>query len=181
MFHRTQRLFLRPVFPDDWEAIFAGIADETVVRNLAKAPWPYRPKDAKAFAARGQDPSLPSFIVTEPTARGERLIGSAGLGEDAGEVEVGYWIAREYWGRGYASEALAGVIEVARMLGLDRLTAGHFLDNPASGRVLEKNGFTPTGRVMPRFSCGRGKESLVRQYERLLGAGMASGDEPQAA
>lgn len=49
MFHRTQRLFLRPVFPEDWEAIFVGIADEGVVRNLARAPWPYRADDARHF------------------------------------------------------------------------------------------------------------------------------------
>ena len=41
MFFRSERLFLRPVWPEDWQAILNGIADEAVVRNLARAPWPY--------------------------------------------------------------------------------------------------------------------------------------------
>ena len=40
MFFRSERLFLRPVWPEDWQAILNGIADEAVVRNLARAPWP---------------------------------------------------------------------------------------------------------------------------------------------
>lgn len=172
MFHRTQRLFLRPAFPDDREAIMLGIADETVVRNLAKAPWPYRAQDAREFAARGRDPALPAFIVTQPADSGDSPIGCAGLSLDAdaseGEIEVGYWIARPYWGQGYATEALRGVVQVAGMLGIERLTARHFLDNPASGRVLEKNGFSPTGQVVLRYSCGRGMKSPVRQFELSL-------------
>ena len=41
MFHRTERLLLRPAWPEDWEMILWGIGDERVVRNLARAPWPY--------------------------------------------------------------------------------------------------------------------------------------------
>ena len=159
MFHVTERLLLRPAWPEDADALCNGIADHGVVRNLATAPWPYRPSDAREFIARAQDPMAPRFLMTLPGADGSRVIGAVGLGKTETGVELGYWIARPYWGRGYATEAARGVIEIARLLGHDGLEAGHFVDNPASGRVLRKLGFRPTGKVVPRFSCGRGEEA----------------------
>lgn len=50
MFARTQRLLLRPVWPEDAEALFAAINDERIVCNLSRAPWPYTPEDAREFA-----------------------------------------------------------------------------------------------------------------------------------
>jgi RimJ/RimL family protein N-acetyltransferase len=158
MFHVTQRLLLRPAWPEDWEALFGGIADQGVVRNLARAPWPYLPEHAREFVARGQDPRMPNFLMTLPGPQGSQIIGSIGFGETTSGVEIGYWIARPYWGQGYATEAGRGLLEVARLLGFERLEAGHFLDNPASGRVLRKLGFQPTGKVAKRFSCARGEE-----------------------
>lgn len=165
MFHRSERLFLRPAFPEDCHAILAGINDKAIACNLARAPWPYTLDDARAFAALPQDPYLPHFLVTLP---GVGVIGSAGLGEHAtefgAEPELGYWIAREHWGQGYATEAAASVLEIARTLGHTRLTAGHFADNPASGRVLRKLGFVPTGQVRRRFSLARGAETDSVEY-----------------
>ena len=72
----------------------------------------------------------------------------------------------EAWGRGYATEAGRAVVEIARhALGLKRLHAGYFLDNPASGRVLEKLCSRPSGRVVPRFSKARGVEVACALYE----------------
>jgi RimJ/RimL family protein N-acetyltransferase len=59
-------------------------------------------------------------------------------------------IGRPFWGRGFATEASLALIDIARGLGLPRLEASHFLDNPASARVLEKLGFEPMGIVAPR-------------------------------
>jgi RimJ/RimL family protein N-acetyltransferase len=81
-------------------------------------------------------------------------------------LELGYWIARRHWGRGFATEAGRAVLETARhSLRLKRLGASHFLDNPASGRVLEKLGFKPTGRIVPHYSAGRGEAAPSRQFE----------------
>ncbi len=167
MFHRSERLFLRPGFPEDWKAIYAGIASQDIVRNLASASWPYAEEDAKAFAMRHQDSWVPHFCVTLP---GEGIIGSAGLGYDlaTGEVQIGYWIAREFRGRGYAPEAVRGVLEVARAIGHRRVTASHFVDNPASGRVLQKAGFRRTGEIRPGYSLARRGHDLVACYEIVL-------------
>lgn len=138
--------------------ILWGIGDERIVRNLAKAPWPYLPDHAREFARQGQDSRYPSFLLTLPAEQGSRLIGCAGLGAmPDGGAELGYWIARPHWGRGYATEGARGVLEVARLLGHRRIEGGHYLDNPASGKVLRKLGFQPTRQVKPRDCLARGE------------------------
>lgn len=155
MFHVTERLLLRPAWPEDWAEILAGVGEEAIARNLARVPWPYGEADARWFASQPQDPCLPNFLVVE--SESGRVVGSCGLGTNKGEPEIGYWFARDAWGRGYATEAALGVLEIARLLGVRRLTAGHMADNPASGRVLRKLGFRPTGTAR-RFSLARGYE-----------------------
>jgi RimJ/RimL family protein N-acetyltransferase len=163
MFARTERLLLRPGWAEDAPALAAAIADEMIVRNLATAPWPYRLRDAEAFLAQPRDPVLPSFLIFERTDGAPSLVGSCGLGRrPSGAVELGYWIARPFWGRGYATEAAVALIDIARALGFTQLEGSHFLDNPASARVLEKLGFEPLGITAPRLSCARGIEVQAR-------------------
>ena len=163
MFARTERLLLRPGWGEDAPALAQAIADEAIVRNLATAPWPYGLKEAEAFLAAPRDPALPSFLVFARTHGAPELVGACGLGRrPSGAVELGYWIARAHWGNGYATEAAQHLVSVARTLGLTRLEASHFLDNPASARVLEKLGFVATGLTAPRMSCARGGEAMTR-------------------
>ena len=169
MFARTDRLLLRPGWAEDAPALARAIADEQIVRNLATAPWPYALKDAEAFLASPRDPVMPSFLITERTAGAPRIVGSCGLGRrPSGAVEMGYWIARPHWGQGFATEAARALIDIARTLKLPRLEASHFIDNPASGRVLEKLGFVPTGLSATRYSCARGGEAIAKLYRLRL-------------
>jgi RimJ/RimL family protein N-acetyltransferase len=177
MFARTPRLLLRPGFPEDAPALAAAIADQAIARNLVSVPWPYRMRDAEAFLASPRDPVLPSFLIFERTAAAPRLIGSCGLGRrPSGSVEMGYWIARPFWGRGFATEACSALIGIAATLGLPSLEGSHFLDNPASARVLEKLGFEPVGIVAPRMSCARGAEVPARLMRLRLTATVSAGE-----
>jgi len=181
MFARTERLLLRPGWAEDAPALAKAIADETIVRNLASAPWPFALRDAEAHLAAPRDPLLPSLLIFERTDGEPLLVGSCGLGRRAsGAVELGYWIARPHWGQGFATEAGQALVAMARALRLARLEASHFLDNPASGRVLEKLGFQSTGMIAPRLSCARGVEIPAR-YFRLELAAVAAGSEALAA
>lgn len=165
MFVRTERLLLRPGWIEDAPALFRAIADERIVRNLATAPWPYRPEDAETFLRRDRDAAEPAMLVFRRRAAAPELIGGIGFGRLAcGGVELGYWLKRGVWGRGYATEAGRAVLAAARdSLRLKRIEAGHFLDNPASGRVLEKLGFRPTGAVVQRFSLARGETAPCKE------------------
>lgn len=179
MFARTERLLLRPGFPEDAQALAAAIADERIVRNLATAPWPYGLRDAEAFLAAPRDPVLPTLLITERTDGDPRLVGACGLGRrPSGAVEIGYWIARAHWGRGIATEAGRALVEIARALRLPALEGSHFLDNPASGRVLEKLGFKPTGIVAPRMSCARAEEAAARYFTLPLAGAAPPSREP---
>lgn len=168
MFIRSERLFLRPGWPEDWEEVLARIGDEGLVRNLASAPWPYTADDARAFLSLPEEPRLPRFLVTVPGSDGARLVGSIGLMRDGDEVELGYWIARECWGLGYATEAARAVLGLARALGHCRIKASHFADNPSSGRVLRKVGFRPTGQSPMLFSRARGGKAPALAYIAVL-------------
>lgn len=180
MFIRSERLFLRPGWPEDWEELLIRIGEEAVVRNLATAPWPYTAEDARHFVSKPQDARMPHFLVTVPTAQAPaEIVGAVGLGPDGDNVQLGYWIARPHWGRGYATEAARALLGLARTLGHRRLIAKHFLDNPASGKVLRKVGFALTGEVRASYSLARGGETPAAVHAiDLDGACNCDGNEP---
>lgn len=168
MFIRSERLFLRPGWPEDGPELLEAIADEAVARNLADMPWPCAAQDAQALIGMAQERLLPRFLITTPGQSSSRIIGGCGLIRISGEAELECWIAPDAWGQGYASEAVGAVLGLARTLGHRRLLARPYVDNAASGRVLEKSGFRRTGRVVERFSQARGFASLAREYEVLF-------------
>ncbi|HUP68030.1 MAG TPA: GNAT family N-acetyltransferase, partial [Sphingomicrobium sp.] len=133
--------------------------------------------------ASPRDPILPSLLIFERTCGAPRLVGACGLGRrPSGAVEMGYWIARDHWGRGLATEACTALIDIARTLGLTSVEGSHFVDNPASARVLEKLGFSSRGVIAPRMSCARGVEVPARLMQlRLEGADRSEDEEALAA
>lgn len=144
MFLRTERLFLRPVWLEDVPELTRAIGHEAVARTVACAPWPYGEEHAREWVQRVRHLTLPSLLITLP-GEGGCIVGGCGLDEGDSGPEAGCWIAPEFRGRGYATEALTGLLALARMSGHRRLTARHAADNPAAGRVLRKAGFCPTG------------------------------------
>jgi RimJ/RimL family protein N-acetyltransferase len=170
MFARTERLLLRPAWREDAPALAAAISDFAVVSKLSRAPWPYDLSDAEDFLSREQS-RLPNALIFARTRGAPRLVGAIGLDETAGGVELGYWIARPYWGLGFATEAGRAIVAMAdNSLRLPHLIAGHFTDNPASGHVLRKLGFVPTGNVTMRPCRARSSVEPCIEYRREAGA-----------
>ena len=167
MFARTERLLLRPGWREDAPALFQAISDPRIVRNLAQAPWPYSFGDAETFLTRERGPSDVRCLIFLRTPEAPRLIGGIGLQRmDSGTFELGYWIGRPYWGQGFATEAGRAVVDNARhSLRVKRLASGHFIDNPASGRVLAKLGFKPAGVTAMRFCVARDAEAPCRLFQ----------------
>jgi RimJ/RimL family protein N-acetyltransferase len=176
MFLRTERLFLRPAWLEDAPELTRAIGQEPVVRMLSRVPWPYREEHARQWIEGAKDPRLPTLLVTLPDEGGQ-IVGCCGLHEDEGRIEVGYWIEPGYWGRGYATEALRGVLALARLIGHRRIVSRHAVDNPASGRVLRKAGFRPTGRARAFHSLGRNAKVEAPEYTLDL----CEADGPQDA
>ncbi len=156
MFARTPRLLLRPGWMEDDVALTLAINDPAILRNLSRAPAPYGLNDAQDFLALPQHPRMPRLLAFTRTHGAPRLIGGCGVHlNEEGAPELGYWIARPYWGLGFATEAARAVLGMARANGVTDIRAAHFIDNPASGNVLRKLGFRFTGQVERRHSRGR--------------------------
>jgi RimJ/RimL family protein N-acetyltransferase len=153
----TKRLKLRPVRMSDATRIARFCDDPGVGRMLAMTPLPYFEAAAEGWimTLNARAPLERDFVFAAEL-EGEGLIGCVGAHRsEQGDVEIGYWFGRPYWGRGYGSEAVGGFVAEANTLGA--LNAGHFVDNPASGRLLEKVGFAYTGETKRMFSMGRGE------------------------
>jgi ribosomal-protein-alanine N-acetyltransferase len=151
----TERLVLRRPRISDEPAIFSRYAsDPEATRYMA---WPtHRSLDDTRFFLQLSDDAWARWPVTGPylvfARDGVTLIGSAGiLHDDAERAQIGYIIARDAWGRGYATEALLASVEAARIAGVRRLEAGVHVDHPMSMRVLEKAGFVREGVRPGRF------------------------------
>jgi len=161
----TRRLALRSPGAQDISRLTALANDPAVARMTLRMPHPFSIADAEDFVLRvaGQDPARAQTFLIEHEDHGP--VGVMGLFEDHDPApEVGYWIGRPFWGRGYATEALQGALVWASKRWRRRaLMAGHFADNPASGRVLEKAGFLYTGEVRRGFSRARAAETETRR------------------
>ncbi len=180
MFALTPRLALRPGWPEDAPALARAIGHEAVTRNLSSVPWPYTDGDAAAFLAKPHEPGDVFMLITDRLAPGVPVIGGIGLHRDGDGYMLGYWLTPSAWGRGYATEAGRAILSIARdALRLPRLRAGHFADNPASGRVLAKLGFRPTGHVVSMPCPTRG--TLVPTVMVELEDAASEGPMPLAA
>ncbi|WP_298160621.1 GNAT family N-acetyltransferase [Brevundimonas sp.] len=161
----TRRLVLRAPSPQDVPTIARLANDEAITRNTLRMPYPYRPADAEAFVTdvAAQNPARANTFLIEHEDLGP--VGVIGLFEDADLApEIGYWIGRSFWGRGFATEALEGALVWAGKRWRRRaLMSGHFADNLASARVLEKAGFLYTGEVRRQFSRARGAPVETRR------------------
>jgi RimJ/RimL family protein N-acetyltransferase len=157
----TARLHLRQPVEQDADAIISIAGDWEVARRLARVPHPYTDADARFF--------LNHVVPNEPTwailwRETSRLIGVISLAPapDGQSAELGYYIARGHWGRGVATEAALAVAKVGfESFGYFKLTSGFHADNPASGRVLAKLGFTIVGASSrPCLADGKDKSSV---------------------
>lgn len=161
----TRRLVLRAPRLQDAPRLAALANDMDVARMTLRMPYPYAVTDAEGFidSIQGQDPRRGATFLIDHEDLGP--VGVIGLFEDGDPApEAGYWIGRPFWGRGLATEALEGALVWAKKAWKRRaLTAGHFTDNPASGRVLEKAGFLYTGEVRKGFSKARGDWTNTRR------------------
>ena len=146
----TERLTLRPWMESDAEALFKYASDPEVG---PRAGWPPHKSVEESLEIIRTVFSMEGMWAV--TLKGtDEAIGSVGylpasasnLPIEADHAEVGYWIARPYWGKGICTEAMEKVIDYCfHEKGFTVLWGDYFPENPASGRVMEKCGFEDTG------------------------------------
>lgn len=163
---RTDRLILRPLDLEDADFLSRETSRSEVAHMLSRVPLPNPVLGVELFilSHRVRATTLGDriWMITQADT-GDRL-GLISL-HPAGEAgwELGYWLAPSAWGCGLATEAVGAVRDWARLAGRTPVVAGHFADNAASGRVLEKTGFAYTGETERAFSLGRMAYADVRR------------------
>lgn len=150
----TDRLLLRRPRLDDAEPIFARYSSDPVVTRYLGWATHRTIDDTRAFLAFSDSEwsrwGAGPYVI-EPRGGGP-ILGGTGLGfETRQQAATGYVLAQDAWGRGYATEALAAMRDLAAGFAVERLYALCHPDHHASWRVLEKCGFTRE-RLLPAFA-----------------------------
>lgn len=169
----TDRIILRPWLEEDAPVLFKYASDPEVG---PRAGWPphgsveeSREVIRTVFSGEGM-----WAVVLKETGE---PIGCAGylpasysnleIAED--QCEVGYWIARPYWGKGICTEAMRLIVRYCfEVKGFSVLWGDYFPENPASGRVMEKCGFIDTGltTMCPNLEVGSDRPVRVMRLDR---------------
>jgi RimJ/RimL family protein N-acetyltransferase len=148
----TERLTLRAPTLADVKTVTMLANDRRIAENTARIPHPYKTADAEKFIAGANKAGAEAVFLI--TLRNRTVIGACGLVPQDNAPELGYWLGVDYWGNGYATEALHAVIDYAFTdLEHDSLQAGARVTNPTSRRVLEKCGFQWTGVGLCRIKA----------------------------
>ena len=155
-FLETHRIRLSPLERSDVPAIQQAASVREIADTMISLPYPYPSGEAEQYVARQQADWETGCSVTF-TIEKKVKAGFCGLVEvrdidhEHSQAELSFWLAVEAWGWGYMSEAIQAVVQYGfRSLDLNRLYAYHMSRNPASGRVLEKSGFTREGLLRQR-------------------------------
>ena len=158
---------LRPWRESDAPALYRYASDPEVG---PRAGWAPHQSEAESLHIIQTIFSNPTTWAIIDNATGE-AIGAMGYGPSCdcqlpareGEPTVGYWVARPYWGRGICTEALRLMLQHIRSTpSIRSVISGHFIDNPASGRVMEKCGFVPTGETAYDPTLYQGMDRPIR-------------------
>ncbi len=147
---QLKQVVIRDFNLTDVESLALNANDKDISLNLRDAfPYPYTATDAQEWIAlvTSMHPSTNFALDVDGKA-----VGGIGLKmqDDVHRrsAEIGYWLGREYWGRGIATEALKALTEHAfANFDLCRIYAMVFAWNPASSKVLEKAGYVLEGRL----------------------------------
>jgi RimJ/RimL family protein N-acetyltransferase len=147
---KTKKFILRPLKMSDKESLAKHVNYRAIARNLLVIPYPYKLKDAKFWISKVlkyNKMKKPTDIIFGIEINGN-VVGSIGIHriKEKHKAEIGYWLGKEYWGKGIMSEAVKIISEYCfNKLKLRRIVAKVFLFNEPSKRVLEKNGFKMEG------------------------------------
>lgn len=174
----TDRLTLRQVQLDDAPAFAALASDLDIARMTSTFPYPFPLISAefkilylRANKRRGQGSPYAITLTGK-----DQLIGVVDLFHrtENAPLELAYWLGRPFWGQGLISEACRAILaEAERNFGSREITAGVYVDNLGSIRVLEKLGFVKTGTPINIFSMARLTHAPTQEYI------LKSGDAPK--
>lgn len=166
---RTDRLVLRPLRASDAGMIAHYTADRRVAEGTRAIPHPLPRGASEAFVARAlaADRTEDVWAIDGSQHRLAELLGVVSLTRMEGDQsELGFWIGAGFWNTGFATEAVAALVE-ANPHGARTLFAEAFQDNPGSARVLTNCGFVYLGDA-ESWSVARGARVPTWTYLRKM-------------
>jgi RimJ/RimL family protein N-acetyltransferase len=148
---RSKRVHIRPIAEPDAFIIFTHLQDPEIVKWTTRIPYPYSEADAEKFIADSRENWAKrlgfvfSICLNSDNAQaGVISLSNVTFKHSCGEL--GFWIAKSYWGRGIGTESVKCLLKFAfEGLDLYRVYASAFEANIASRRILEKCGFQNEG------------------------------------
>ncbi len=165
----TERLVLRPIDLLDREPIRAAASRREVADTMIFIPHPFSARDAERYVRtrlgqrrRGRGLALDIRTRNERAFCG--LVELRAIEREHALAELSFWLAVEAWGGGYTGEASGAVLRIAfQDLDCNRVYAYHMVRNPASGRVLARQGFRVEGVLRERVRKWGVSEDVVLQ------------------
>ena len=146
---KTKRLVLKRPDKSINNKLFASlVGDWDIAKWLSDVPYPYTEKHAQKFIKRSSPDDLRFSVFYD-----EILVGGVGVSfEEHNQLDLGYWVAKDYWGNGFATEASEGLIDyVKNETEFKAITACYVKGNKTSAKVLKKLGFIEIGECEEYF------------------------------
>ncbi len=147
----SSRLFYRPFEKPDAKAIHTFLQDKDIADNTLTIPYPYEAGMAEEWISTHEERFEQGDYVYAVILKNEKqLIGAIDfiVDEEYQHANVGYWLGKPYWGKGYGTEMLSRMIQFGfEDLNLHRIYGEYFDFNLASSRIMEKNGMRYEGRL----------------------------------
>ena len=166
----TERLVLRPFTMEDVPGVVEFAGSEETYRGTLCMPRPYTEEDAVKWISSHNSQFFNGTGMESAITFNRQFMGVVGLSinKEHNRAEIGYWLGKPYWGKGYTTEAVRAIVRYAfEELELNRITSRHFPHNPASGKVLEKAGFTKEGFLRSEYlKDGKYLDAVVFGYLR---------------
>ena len=155
----TKRLRFRPLHRTDASDLMS-LTTPAVARMVSSIPPVFTDASAKAFIVKRRWQGVPGFLMAIETEN-RNMIGCIGCG--GSPITAMIFLGEEHWGQGYAKEASAAFVnEIFDRFPISKLYAEHFLDNPASGRILEGMQFEAVGEREGTSEARLGTAPIMR-------------------
>lgn len=163
----SSRILLRPWQDNDAKALYKYASDPIIGERAGWPPHQSVEESLEIIRTVFHNDTTWAIVLKET---GE-AIGAMGYMPDCplnlpareGEPLVGYWVGKPYWNRGICTEALQLMLDyIRKVTNYKSLISSHYTDNPASGRVMEKCGFIPTGETAVDDTLFDGAQHVMR-------------------
>ena len=159
----TERLILRRLTTEDAEGMFNNWASDAEVTKYLTWPTHKSVEVTKSLLEKWVDDYQTNdyyqwCIELKEIGQPIGSISAVGIDESVGDIEIGYCIGRKFWNKGITTEAFKAVIDFFfNEVGANRISGVHDVNNPSSGRVMEKCGLKYEGR---RIKAARNQQGI---------------------